>query len=543
MEELNERCPFQAECGFRCAFEGREIECPFYASQAKGENVIPDQEARHVELLGQDASRRVESEKAPHNSGIVEIPLNLIYPHPDNPRKDVGDVAELAESIRANGVLQNLTVVPVDQVDAVLREHLDKIAHARSEGDLQGKAYVAIIGHRRLAAAKLAGLETVPCTVVSMSPEQQVATMLTENIQREALTPYEEAMGFQQLQIGFGKSVAEISEMSGFSQGTVRNRLKLAKLDREKFKASEGRGATLGDYLRLNEIKDDDARNNVLDKIGTPDFDNALAKELERQKTQEIISRFEAAADGFAKKIETADYSTMELWHTYKTWNADTLPEAPGDQDKINYYYTITNYGVAIYRDKQDTGEPEETPEERQKREAKEAADAQKNQLAEIRARHFKLRRNFVADFLCDKTTEKSVMSFAAETMLCGRTIPNMDVLADVLGIDYDADNEDRDDNPMVSVAAMMEHLAYIGRPRSEAGILLCMAYACVDSDKKGYFDWKWNQETALYEYPHTENPNLDRLYTLLTALGYQMSEEEREMQSGAHPLFQMAET
>lgn len=75
---------------------------------------------------------------------IKYIPVSKLWRHPDNPRKDLGDVTELAESIKVNGVLQNLTVVPL-------------IGEITKKWD--GESYRVIIGHRRLAAAKLAGLE------------------------------------------------------------------------------------------------------------------------------------------------------------------------------------------------------------------------------------------------------------------------------------------------------------------------------------------------------------------------------------------------
>ena len=104
------------------------------------------------------------------NTNLVEIPLTSISPHPQNPRKDPGDLTELAESIRTTGILQNLTVVQNEDY-----------------------TYTVIIGHRRLAAAKLAGLKTAPCAVVEMSEDDQLATMLTENMQRSDLTVYEQA--------------------------------------------------------------------------------------------------------------------------------------------------------------------------------------------------------------------------------------------------------------------------------------------------------------------------------------------------------------
>ena len=104
---------------------------------------------------------------------ITMIPITCLYPHPDNPRKNLGDLSELADSIQKNGIMQNLTVVP------------------KSESE-----YTVIIGHRRLSAAKQAGLTAVPCAITEMSPTDQVATMLLENVQRVELTPFEQMKVF-----------------------------------------------------------------------------------------------------------------------------------------------------------------------------------------------------------------------------------------------------------------------------------------------------------------------------------------------------------
>ena len=131
---------------------------------------------------------------------IVMIPAAQIYPHPDNPRKDLGDLTELTESIRQNGIYQNLTVVlraePIKtSEDAKLAEvgmqaeedlQLQKIKmHLIDNGYRATGGYTVIIGHRRLAAAKLAGLEMVPCAIADMLPRKQVETMLLENMQRQ----------------------------------------------------------------------------------------------------------------------------------------------------------------------------------------------------------------------------------------------------------------------------------------------------------------------------------------------------------------------
>ena len=72
---------------------------------------------------------------------IVMIPVERLEHHPENPRKDLGDLTELAESIKANGVMQNLTVV---------------------KNHFAPDVYTVVIGNRRMEAAKLAGLKEVP---------------------------------------------------------------------------------------------------------------------------------------------------------------------------------------------------------------------------------------------------------------------------------------------------------------------------------------------------------------------------------------------
>ena len=104
---------------------------------------------------------------------IKLINTSLIDPHPDNPRKNIGDVSDLAASIKANGLLSPLSVVP------------------------NGKRYRVIAGHRRLAACKQARTGAVPCFVLDLDPLQQLEAMITENCQREQLTVLEEADAIQ----------------------------------------------------------------------------------------------------------------------------------------------------------------------------------------------------------------------------------------------------------------------------------------------------------------------------------------------------------
>lgn len=186
---------------------------------------------------------------------IKMISINNIIPHPDNPRRDLGDLSELADSIKESGILQNLTIVPLEVMP----------------DDLNHPEYYVVIGHRRLAAAKLAGLTEVPCSIAKMDHRTQVATMLLENMQRVDLTMYEQAQGFQMM-LDLGETINDISSKTGFSERTVQRRIKLLELDQEKFKESADRGATLMEYMEISKIKDIDKRNEILDHVGTKEF-------------------------------------------------------------------------------------------------------------------------------------------------------------------------------------------------------------------------------------------------------------------------------
>ena len=169
-------------------------------------------------------------------STFQDIDIDLIDPHPGNPRHDVGDVTELADSIRSQGIRQNLLLVP--------------------HPDVQGR-YRVIIGHRRLAAARVAGLDTVPAVVdVTLTEQHQLELMLVENLQRVDLTPVEEAEGYQAM-LDLGVGAREISRRTGRSEKTVTGRLRLLTLPEPARAAVHQGQATLLDAAELIQFEDD----------------------------------------------------------------------------------------------------------------------------------------------------------------------------------------------------------------------------------------------------------------------------------------------
>lgn len=173
----------------------------------------------------------------------AQIETSKLHPHPDNPRKNLGDITELTESVKKNGIMQNLTVV--------------------SNGENE---FTVIIGHRRLAAAQAAGLETVPCRIADLTDAEQVLMMLEENMQRTDLTPLEQAYGFQMM-FDFGYSADDIAEKTGFHRSTVYHRLNMAKLDREtleELQNDESFQLNIKDIIKLEQIDDIEKRNEIL---------------------------------------------------------------------------------------------------------------------------------------------------------------------------------------------------------------------------------------------------------------------------------------
>lgn len=130
------------------------------------------------------------------------IPLETIVEDPDQPRKALDDaaLAGLADSIRQHGLLNPITVVPLEGVDG----------------------YRIVTGERRWRASQQAGLYEIPCLVVRRdAPDDRTAEQLIENLQREELTPLDKASAIRKLKERLGATNREVSQRLGLSERTV----------------------------------------------------------------------------------------------------------------------------------------------------------------------------------------------------------------------------------------------------------------------------------------------------------------------------------
>lgn len=241
---------------------------------------------------------------------LKSIALENIYPHPDNPRKDLGDLAELTDSIRKNGIMQNLTVMPghylTDKEQAALAEEYadtkdPKLLEKMHDG-WSTEGYTLLIGHRRAAAARAAGIAVVPCTIVrALDKKEQVGIMLEENMQRTDLTIREQAQGFQMM-LDLGDTVETVAKKTGFSKATIKHRLEIAKLDPKAIAEAEDGGyyqISISDYQKLEKLPTVEMRNEVLrDARDGRQLDYKIKFKLDQiakeKKTKEIVRKAEA---------------------------------------------------------------------------------------------------------------------------------------------------------------------------------------------------------------------------------------------------------
>ncbi|MCD0483310.1 ParB/RepB/Spo0J family partition protein [Streptacidiphilus sp. ASG 303] len=148
------------------------------------------------------------------------LPLTALAENPDNPREELRDLEGLADTVRERGVLQPLGVVTRE---AFLLHYPQ---HRRAVGDAP---YVVLHGHRRLAAARMAGLTEVPVHVRGDALHSGEDALI-ENVQRDDLTELEQARAIQRLVDGYAYSQRELAARLGKSQGFISQRLALLRL-------------------------------------------------------------------------------------------------------------------------------------------------------------------------------------------------------------------------------------------------------------------------------------------------------------------------
>jgi len=211
---------------------------------------------------GLDALIPPDEEIQPEAS-VLDIPIQHIHSNPRQPRKslDAKDLSDLADSIREHGILQPLLV-------------------SAEPGGL----YTLIAGERRLRAAQMAGLATVPALVRQASGQNQLELALIENLQRIDLNPLEAAQGYQQLAEEFHLTQEEIAKKIGKSRAAVTNTLRLLTLAPKGRQALTDGLITEGHARALLGLNSQAAQDALLDTV--------LRLELNVRQTEELVRKY-----------------------------------------------------------------------------------------------------------------------------------------------------------------------------------------------------------------------------------------------------------
>lgn len=441
---------------------------------------------------------------------IVMLPVGRLHPHEQNPRRDLGDLTELTDSIRVFGVMQNLTVVPYP-------ESVEKFG---------AQHWTILAGHRRHAAAKAAGLEEVPCVIVEMSPLEQLSVMMTENMQRSALTVEEQGYGFQMM-LNWGATFEQIQAQTGVSRKRIRTALTVTSLDKDKLKSASDRIGQLSLALleKLSRIEDVKKRNEILGLAGTYNFEWEYRKAFNRQETAKVLPELRKKLKELgAKKVQGSVYGSNynEIGKKIKisTWKeqADRFPKP---QDGLAYNMDEDLDELRFYR---------ETKQKRQQRSPEEIEKAKRieetwAEMEALCANAFRTRQAFIEELTVTKERREILIQWAMRVAVINTYSYIRELREPVtraLGVSYDYDS-----NTWEKAVAALDKKGEKVWP-----VLVWCALG----------DWEDQRTYGGYrggEFPrYGENKELNRIYAFLEDLGYVKSDVERELMDGTHELY-----
>lgn len=231
---------------------------------------------RGIDALFQDFAQEVQDDP----SKVTEIRLDEIRPNPYQPRKvfDEQALQELADSIQKSGVFQPIIV----RKSSVL-------------------GYEIIAGERRFRASKLAKKETIPAIVKEFNEEQMMEIAVLENLQREDLTPLEEAQAYSTLMERLNLTQVQVSERLGKSRPYIANYLRLLGLPNEVKQMLQNGELSMGQARTLLALKDKDKVVDVAKKT--------IAENLTVRQLEQLVAKLNHAEPKVEKKAKQSEFS------------------------------------------------------------------------------------------------------------------------------------------------------------------------------------------------------------------------------------------
>lgn len=434
---------------------------------------------------------------------IEYIDIKKLHEHPDNPRKAIGDVTELMNSIRKQGLLQNLTVVP----------------HPEIVGE-----YRIVIGHRRYNAAKRAGLSELPCVIDrKMDRRAQIAVMMSENMHRNDLT-IAERVGGVQMMMDLGFDIKTISKDTGLSESSVRRYKKLTEIS-SGIKAAEEKGLTLFALEKIAEIPYADLREEALNKA---DYQHVQYKVQTRQAREKTRPMLIEALSKFAEEAKKVEYSRFGWVKDFRFQEASAVEDAQKfkpDKEK-KYIFVENEFYITLY------AENRKTAKEDQKQK-----DAEK---LRIRAKHEKeiseefrfARRVFMSEIWIREEQEEAATRFVLWVMSTSSYLWQV-----MKGGAFDAAFlQNRPEQPKSYTGAVKVSPEEIFAWEKRDLLSGCVTAAYDRIDQGG--DMRMLDQYSGRPKEEERTVCLRTLYAFMEMLGYRKSDEEEAWLNGTHECY-----
>jgi ParB/RepB/Spo0J family partition protein len=240
----------------------------------------------------------LDPEPARHTTGVRNIPVDRIEPNPENPRLafDQSSLLELASSIREHGILQPILVRPLPE-----------------------NRYQLIAGERRWRASHLAQQETIPAIVEEIDDDTALEIAIIENLQREDLSPLDEAAMYDRMVHEHGYSIRKLAEKLGKDKGYLENRLRLADAPTEVRELVSLRKDTLSHAYELMKVEDPKKRRKLVDQVARGELTLIKLRERIEGRRRRVVEEDEAPVEAYlAPELEPTepadDTSDASLW-------------------------------------------------------------------------------------------------------------------------------------------------------------------------------------------------------------------------------------
>lgn len=229
------------------------------------------------------------------NKQVIELPVEKIDVNPHQPRQvfNHADLEDLINSIRDYGIIQPLIVTKQDN------------------------RYELIAGERRLRAAKILALKTVPCLIREADEQQKLELAIIENVQRANLNPIEEAIAYQRLMDQFNLNQEQVADRVGKSRSAIANTIRLLDLPEQVQKALVDKKITEGHARVIAGIDDENEQLTFLAKILEYNF-TVRDAERESRKLQPVVKRsarapFDPTLESLKERLRSSLATKVEI--------------------------------------------------------------------------------------------------------------------------------------------------------------------------------------------------------------------------------------